>query len=40
MFAIAEAPDFHLPSVKSSFADNAPTLVIERSPVSNSVFST
>jgi hypothetical protein len=33
-------PDFHLPSVKFSLADYAKTLVIERSAVSKSIFST
>jgi hypothetical protein len=39
MFPIAQTADFHLPSVKFSFANNANTLVIERDPVSDSIFS-
>ena len=38
-FAIACASDFHLASVKFSFADNAQTLVVERRPGSKSIFS-
>jgi hypothetical protein len=38
MFTIAQAANFHLASVKFSLADNAKTLVVERSPVSKSVF--
>ena len=40
MFTIAHASDFDLTPVKFSLADNAKTLVIERSPVSKSIFST
>jgi hypothetical protein len=40
IFAVVQAADFHLPSVKFSLADNAKTLVIERSPVSESIFNT
>ena len=38
MLAIACAADFHLAAVKFSFADNANTLVIQRLPVSESIF--
>ena len=38
ILAIAYAADFHLAAVKFSFADNAKTLIIERSPVSKSIF--
>ena len=38
ILAIACAADFHLAAAKSSFADNANTLVIERLPVSESIF--
>jgi hypothetical protein len=40
IFTISQALDFHLPAVKFSLADNAKTLIIERSPVSKSIFST
>jgi hypothetical protein len=40
MLAIAQAADFHLAAVKFSFADNAKTLVVERAPVSKSIFNT
>ena len=39
MFTIAHAADFDLTAAKFSLADNAKTLVIERSPVSKSIFS-
>ena len=38
ILAIACAADFHLAAVKFSFADNANTLVIQRLPVSESIF--
>ena len=38
ILAIARASDFHLTAVKFSFADNANTLVIQRRPVSESIF--
>jgi len=38
MLAIACAADFHLAAVIFSFADNANTLVIQRLPVSESIF--
>jgi hypothetical protein len=38
--AIARAADFHLKAVEFSLADNAKTLVLERSPFSKSIFST
>jgi hypothetical protein len=40
IFTIAQAVDFHLTSAKFSLADNAKTLVIERSPVPKLIFST
>jgi hypothetical protein len=40
IFVIALAADLHLTAVKFSLADDAKTLVIERSPVSKSIFST
>ncbi len=40
IFAIAQAADFRLAAGKSSFAENAKTLVVERPPVSKSIFST
>jgi hypothetical protein len=40
ILTVTEAADFHLTAVKFSLADNAKTLVIERSPVSKSIFST
>ena len=40
IFAIAaQAADFYLATVKFSFADDAETLVVERSPGSTSIFS-
>jgi hypothetical protein len=39
-FATAQAMDFHLAPGKFSFADNAETLVIERSPFSEPIFGT
>ena len=39
IFAIAHAVDFHLSSIKFSFADNANALVVERPPRSKSIFS-
>jgi len=39
IFAIPQAANFHLAAVKFSFADNAKTLVVERPPGSNSIFS-
>jgi hypothetical protein len=39
IFATACAADFHLAAPKSSFADNAKTLVVERAPGSKSIFS-
>jgi hypothetical protein len=39
ILAIARASDFHLAAVKFSFADNAKTLVVERTPGSKSIFS-
>ena len=38
IFTITRTPDFYLASVKFSLADYAKTLVIERSPVSKSIF--
>ena len=38
ILAIARATNFHLASVKFSFADNAKTLVVERGPGSKSIF--
>jgi len=38
ILAIARATNFHLASVEFSFADNAKTLVVERSPGSKSIF--
>ena len=38
--AIAQAADFHLAAVKFSLAENAKPLVVERGPVSKSIFST
>jgi len=38
VFATAYAADFHLAAVKFSFAADAKTLVIERSPGSKSIF--
>ena len=38
IFAIAQAADFHLATVKFSFADDANTLVVERTPGSKSIF--
>ena len=40
IFAIAQPADFHLAADKFSLADNAKTLVVERSPVSESILST
>jgi len=40
MFAVAQAANFHLATVKFSFADDAKALIIERSPVSKSIFDT
>ncbi|HVD95092.1 MAG TPA: hypothetical protein VNE84_03010 [Candidatus Limnocylindria bacterium] len=40
IFAIAQAVDFHLAAVKFSLADNAKTLVVERSPFPQSILST
>jgi len=40
IFTIAQAANFHLATVKFSFADHAKALIIERSPVSKSIFST
>jgi hypothetical protein len=40
IFAIAQAANFRLAASKSSFAENAKTHVIERPPVSKSIFST
>jgi hypothetical protein len=40
IFAIAEAADFHPAARKFSFAENAKPLVVERRPVSKSIFST
>jgi len=40
IFAIAQVAEFHLATVEFSFTDNTQTLVIERSPVSNSIFHT
>jgi hypothetical protein len=39
IFAIPQAADFHLAAVKVSLADDTKTLVVERSPVSESIFS-
>jgi hypothetical protein len=38
IFAIAEAANFDLATVKFSFADNAKALVVERTPGSDSIF--
>jgi hypothetical protein len=38
ILAIARAANFHLAAVKFSLADNAKTLVVERSPLSESIF--
>ncbi len=38
ILAIARAADFHLAPVEFSFADNAKTFVIQRRPVSESIF--
>jgi hypothetical protein len=38
VFAIAQAADFQLAAVKFSFADKANALVVERGPVSKSIF--
>src|SRR5947207_15835504 len=38
ILAIAPAADFHLVAVKFSFADNTKTLVVKRSPDSESIF--
>ena len=40
IFPVTEAADFHLTTVKFSLADNAKTLVLERSPFSKPIFST
>ena len=40
IFAVSHAADFHLTAVEFSLADNAKTLVLERSPFSKSIFST
>jgi hypothetical protein len=40
IFTVAQAADFHLTAVKFSLADYAKSLVIERSPVSKSIFNT
>jgi hypothetical protein len=40
IFTIAQASDFDLTAAKFSLADDAETLVTERSPVSKSIFST
>jgi hypothetical protein len=40
ILTVAQAADFHLTAVKSSLADNAKPLVIERSPVSKSILNT
>ena len=39
ILTIAYAANFHLAAVKFSFADDAKTLVVERVPVSESIFS-
>jgi hypothetical protein len=39
ILTITRAVDFHLAAVKFSFADNAKTLVVERFPGSESIFS-
>ena len=38
MLAIAQAANFYLAAVKFSFANDAKTLVVERSPGSKSIF--
>ena len=40
IFVSAQAADFHLAAGKFSFADNAKTLFIERSPFSEAIFGT